>query len=585
MALLSGLAIAAAFPRLEWWPLAWAALVPVLWAVEGRGLRATFLLGLTAGFVANVVGFFWMNEMLVTFGHLPMVVSVPLVALGAAYQGLSIGAAFASTRYVRGWFPTAGLLLLPVFYTAAEAFHPILFPWYLGNCQYRVLPLIQVADLFGVESVTFLVVCGNVAVYAAATRLRERFAFGTRRRGDAARGTVVPPSEPGGRVGAFRHGPVFLLSLAPLVAAALYGTWRLDEVEEEAAAADSLRVAVVEPEIGIFQEQRKEFPAGSSVLSIFRWNTLELHRASQALAPQSPDLIVWPESMYFPAVAVSAKKPGETAFAKHYYWLPDDATEVYQSSVPLPKAKSFPAAVVEDSANDEADINSVQRGFFIPLLFGATSGEAVDLENPSSPRNTRYNSAFLLDSAGKVLGRYDKQYRLAFGEYIPLGDTFPFLYDLIPESGHFSKGPARSPLLLGEHRLGVLICYEDILVGHTRNIASQGTDVLVNLTNDAWFGKTQEPKQHFILSLFRAIEHRRALVRSTTTGISGVVSPSGRILKITDPQRAETFVENVPLMSGTTVYSQWGYLFPYALLAGSVAALVAAGLERKRGGK
>ena len=92
-----------------------------------------------------------------------------------------------------------------------------------------------------------------------------------------------------------------------------------------------------------------------------------------------------------------------------------------------------------------------------------------------------------------------------------------------------------------------------------------GVDLLLNLTNDAWFGKTQEARQHFILALFRSVEHRRTLVRSTTTGISGTVSPTGEILNMTNPLDRETFVADVPLLQGTTVYRSWGHWFPLVL--------------------
>lgn len=542
LALASGLAIALAFPRMEWWPLAWVALVPLLAAAEGRTPRTAFFLGLVSGFAANVVGFFWMNEMLVTFGHLPKVLSVPIVALGAVYQALTYAAALAATAAAARRFPSASPLVFPLFFTAFEAFHPILFPWYLGNCQYPFLQLIQVADLFGISVVTFLVACGNVALYAVA----RRPAKWTRTAAVAA---------------------------LPVVAALGYGAWRLPDVERSVAAADRLKLAVVEPEIGIFQEQKKEFPKGTHALAIFRYNTLQLQWASADLAKEHPDLIVWPESMYFPALTVAARTPASPEFEEHSWWIPADARALYQSAKPLPLSRSFPEGVLEDAELEDKDVNAVQRGFATPLLFGATSGFLKNREDPNGSDSIRYNSAFAVDETGTILGRYDKQYLLAFGEYIPLGETFPFLYDWIPEAGHFSKGPEQAPIRFRGRSLGVLICYEDIIASHTRAVVEQGAEILLNMTNDAWFGKTQEAKQHFILALFRSIEHRRTLVRATTTGISGVVLPTGEVSRITRPTGAETFVEDVPLMQTATVYNMGGCYFPHTLLAISLALL------------
>ena len=117
------------------------------------------------------------------------------------------------------------------------------------------------------------------------------------------------------------------------------------------------------------------------------------------------------------------------------------------------------------------------------------------------------------------------------------------------------------------HRLGILVCYEDIIPAHTDAVVAQGAEVLLNLTNDAWFGKTNEPYQHFVLAAFRAVEQRRALVRATTTGISGVVSPTGEIERMTDLYGPESFVAAVPLLNFDTVYRSGGRFFAHACLA------------------
>ena len=258
--------------------------------------------------------------------------------------------------------------------------------------------------------------------------------------------------------------------------------------------------------------------------------------------------------------------------SRHYWWLPADTTAVYRSPEPLPASREFPEGVDEDEAALVRDKNAVIRGFSTPLLFGATSGTLKDIEKPNSLENRRYNSAFLVDHNGEVLGRYDKQYLLAFGEHIPFGDVFPALYDLSPDSGRFSPGPKQAPLEFNGHLLGILVCYEDIIPAHTDAVVAQGAEVLLNLTNDAWFGKTKEPYQHFVLAAFRAVEQRRALVRATTTGVSGVVSATGEIEVMTDLYDPETFVTEVPLLHTETIYRCGGRFFPNGCLG--IAALV-----------
>jgi len=272
-------------------------------------------------------------------------------------------------------------------------------------------------------------------------------------------------------------------------------------------------------------------------------------------------------------------------YTRQPLWLPPDVRRLDQSHAALPDEREFPDAVLADLHRTERETNAVQRDFALPLLFGAVSGHILDYSDPSTLANQRYNSAFLVDEGGTVLGRYDKQYLLAFGEYIPFGDVFPVLYDWIPAAGRSSRGPNTAPIPFRGRNLGVLICYEDILPEYTRKlVANGGVDVLLNLTNDAWFGKTQEPKQHFVLALFRSIEHRRSLVRSTTNGISGAVAPSGEILALTDLHGRESFVVDIPLRTGETFYQKAGHWFPQVLLLISLV-LVLVGWRRRGSGQ
>ncbi len=136
---------------------------------------------------------------------------------------------------------------------------------------------------------------------------------------------------------------------------------------------------------------------------------------------------------------------------------------------------------------------------------------------------------------GEIEGRYDKEYLLTFGEYLPFGETFTILYKWSPNSGHFSPGKSLDPLVLdvhGEkHLVTALICYEDILPRFTNDAVRHGDpDLLVNITNDAWFGDTAEPWEHLALAQLRAVEHRRYFVRGTNSGVSAVIDPVGRVV-------------------------------------------------------
>jgi apolipoprotein N-acyltransferase len=201
----------------------------------------------------------------------------------------------------------------------------------------------------------------------------------------------------------------------------------------------------------------------------------------------------------------------------------------------------------------------------VPTIFGAV------LFRADPDRERWFNTAISTNIKGEVIGRYDKEYLLAFGEYLPFGDDFPILYKWSPHSGRFSKGTDLSPVdveVKGQkHKVTVLICYEDILPGFTnRAVAAGDPELLVNITNDAWFGDTTEPWEHLALAKFRAIEHRRFLVRSTNSGVSAIVDPLGGVVSHTKTFVAEAQEGTVRWMRGTTVYEVVGDL-PWWLLA------------------
>jgi apolipoprotein N-acyltransferase len=185
-----------------------------------------------------------------------------------------------------------------------------------------------------------------------------------------------------------------------------------------------------------------------------------------------------------------------------------------------------------------------------PLLFGGIRRDGKDI----------YNTAFLVDGSGDIQGTYDKTYLLAFGEYIPLGETFPSIYEmsLFKHTSHFIRGNHTRPLVLDGVRYGILVCYEDILPGFVREVMKSDPHILVNMTNDAWFGDSREPLIHLALATFRAVEQRRFLVRSTNTGISAIVDPAGRILEQTPVFARANLVRSVAVLEGRTLYARFG---------------------------
>ncbi|MBC7171482.1 MAG: apolipoprotein N-acyltransferase, partial [Polyangiaceae bacterium] len=139
------------------------------------------------------------------------------------------------------------------------------------------------------------------------------------------------------------------------------------------------------------------------------------------------------------------------------------------------------------------------------------------------------------------------------------GDVFPSLYELSPNSSKFTPGTHLEPLPFGEHRIGTLICYEDVLPEFTRQLVSASKpDLLVNITNDAWFGQSQEPLIHLALAKFRAVEHHRYLVRATNTGMSAIVDPVGRVVAQSGVFERASLVGEVAMLRGETLFAAVG---------------------------
>jgi apolipoprotein N-acyltransferase len=257
------------------------------------------------------------------------------------------------------------------------------------------------------------------------------------------------------------------------------------------------------------------------------------------------------------------------------YPIPHGAAYIRPARTPLPEAdgpveEAARLAESRDRATPPADRNTVQRGFDLPVIFGAVTDDVTG--PPEERERSIYNTAFLLGEGGRVEARYDKVYLLMFGEYIPpegwfSKETRRKLHEWLPEAGNFTAGTEVVSFPFRGWRLGVMVCYEDILPRFAWKLGRTEPNVFVNVTNDAWFGQTAEPYLHLALATFRTIEHRLALVRSTNTGVSVFVDPVGRIVQETSLEGAETLLWDVPMMDGGTVYAAVGDVFAYAAAA------------------
>jgi apolipoprotein N-acyltransferase len=163
-----------------------------------------------------------------------------------------------------------------------------------------------------------------------------------------------------------------------------------------------------------------------------------------------------------------------------------------------------------------------------------------------------------------LLGAYAKQHLVPFGEYVPLKSLLFFVHRLVQAAGDFVPGHDPSPLTLGNHRLGVLICYEGIFPELARRAVRLGATCLINITNDAWYGKTSAPYQHLEIERIRSIEFRTPLVRAANTGVSAIFDATGKPCGSVALDEQGFLVCTVHPFRSLTFYAKWGDLFAWA---------------------
>ncbi len=324
----------------------------------------------------------------------------------------------------------------------------------------------------------------------------------------------------------FCSGPV-LIAMVGIVA---YGHHRLATVPNEPTAAELFRVAVIQgsiPQDAKWKADRKRRTTD---------HYIELTREFMAEnSGEEYDLIVFPE----------------TALP---YYLTDPVYEEYRERVA-----------------------GLARQLDTPILVGSLEGRSGVAGHPI------YNRAFLMDRRGELVDFADKVHLVPFGEYLPLPQLFSYLDQLTAESGRFTRGDSHRVIGLpdGDLRLGVFICYESIFPEITRTLALNNANLLINTTNDAWFGHTSAPYQHMAMAAVRAVECGLPMVRAANTGISGAVAPSGRVLAATNLFETTAIAVGLPQPVPATFYVRHGDIL---LLLCAIGLAIMAAVARIRHG-
>jgi len=475
----SGVLLVFVQPPVSLYPVAFFALIPLLYAIDHDRYGPAFRSGFACGVTSFTGLVYWVVIAMNRYGGIHIWLSCLILLLLVLYLSLYTGFFAFAVLCLKKRLNMPIYLSAPVIWVLLEYVRGFLFtgfPWsLLAHSQDRFLPFIQIVSITGTYFISFIIVAVNCIIYNVVRRRPQSAIFAS---------------------------IIFLLLAGSLI----YGFGELGRKEE-----GTLKAAIVQ---GNIRQDVKWDEA-------FKVRTIRAYRQRTLEGARNADLIIWPE----------------TAMP----FIFED--EVYANQY----VKDLPALLGGD------------------LLFGTVS---------RARGGKFHNSAYVIDKQSVIAGVYNKAHLVPFGEYTPLVGHFPFLEKLTAAGGDFSSGVGHEPLHTPAGKIGMLICYEGIFPYITNETVRNGAQVLVNITNDAWYERTSAPFQHFAFYVFRAIEADRFLLRSANTGISGIIDPKGRIQAQT-PIFVETVLRgSFSLKDTKTFYVRYGDYF-IAILCLALAVMCA----------
>jgi apolipoprotein N-acyltransferase len=473
----------------ELWPVLFVALVPLLYVAQCNDPKRSFFFGLLTGFCHFTLLLYWIVIVLGRYGGLPLFFSIPALVLLSLYMSLYLACfAMFSSAVLKRQSAFVAMWIIPAIWVGLDWLRAILFsgfPWMdPGYALWQHPFLIQISDLFGHYSITFMLLLANALFLLTWNKRQSKWS----------RLQMV-------------FSVVFLF-----VFAGTYSHYRWQHIEKSIADSDSATIGIVQ---GNIDQSRKWTPeAQQGTIDTYINNSRSLLQNSDP-----PELIVWPET----------------------------ALPFFPATNPLIGNLQFLAM--------ESDVT---------LLTGSPWFEVI---NRAKKEINYYNSAFLLLPNGEYGGMYFKSHLVPYGEYVPMKKMLPFLAPLVEAVGDFTPGNVEKPLVTGRIKGGILICFESIFPDIARRWVNAGANVLINLTNDAWYGKSSAPSHSMAMSVFRSVETRRSLVRAANTGISAFVDPLGRVQGSSEIFTIWAKSMEVSLMEEDTFNTRYGHFFaPLCLL-------------------
>lgn len=268
-------------------------------------------------------------------------------------------------------------------------------------------------------------------------------------------------------------------------------------------------------------------------------------------------------------------------------WNPREARRIFTSYIAMTRdavrrgaefviwPESSTPFMFEEDQIGAAALRDLAREVRVPILFGSDQverrGGTIRL----------FNAAFLVTPEGQTGAVYRKIHLVPFGEYIPFKEWLYFVSPLVERLADFAPGTSMVMLPVGSHAVNTAICYEVVYPSLIRQAVLGGSQLLTTITNDAWYGHSSAPYQHFELASMRAIEQGRYLARAANTGISGIVDPYGRIVERSAIFEQVGLVGEARVLTGRTIYAAIGDVVAYAAIVVTLAALILLRRERR----
>ena len=507
LSLLSGILTGTSYIPFNGWALLFC-YIP-LWVAAlklhnaNSSLKQIFFAGWITKFVLTLIGFNWIYYVASEFGHLPWFLSLGALLLFAAlmhiYIPLSLVLAFWTIRKFHIKSNYVQFVLMALFLALIERIWPSIFEW---NMAYTLLwinfPLYQWADTVGFWGLSTWLMLFQAGLAYAFWQYKINN----------------------------RHSIITTFSIFFLVV--LLSVTGFIKGKAWALTDETAKIAVVQGNIGNAEKvlSEKKYQYHSYIRSVYTELT------SKHLVQQPTDIIIWPET-----------------------------------AMPFGLDEHFHERLEQKSL-----IESVQS-WGIPVIIGAYSIDLTKQDHLGYP--VYRNAIFYLSPNVSVPPElptpfsdkpYYKTNLLVFGEYMPFGEQFPILYKLLPFVGTYERGsgPVVANVALKNKtlRMGPQICYDSLSPDFSRGLASNGAQVIFNVTNDSWYGSWSEPFQHQLMTLARGIEVRRPLIRSTNTGVSSAILADGTLLKNSPQDKTWTHTYDIPYKSEPpqTFYTKIGYL-------------------------